>query len=216
MSAGEQITMLGSQKSSTQGYLKPCAPRTETPSSWARVKSLEKIYEIWVAQREQKLLIYLPLNELPWLFHGSIMLQKFMVRFYNINSWRYIRILYGFYSSFSLSADCRKHLKHEENNVMSKRWSVFWSTKRTLFQARQNCPSWYSCQEIREDLLYGRRHVLAYIIWSYAMLLFLKQISSDMAVMLVFMEQYVHYNTKTLNPWWARSIPEVILITTWD
>ena len=51
----------------------------------------------------------------------------------------------------------------------------------------------------REDLLYMRRHLLAYIIFSCEMLLFLKQISSDMAVILVFMGKYVHDNSKTLN-----------------
>lgn len=137
-------TVKASQQSSEQGYLEPHAPKTETSSSWARAKSLEKIYEIWAAQREQKGVISLPPNELPWLFHGSTMLQKFMAKFYNTNSWRYMEILGGVYSNFSHSADCRKHWKY----VMwwAKRQSVFCSAKKTAIQVGQNCPRWDPCQ----------------------------------------------------------------------
>lgn len=50
----------------------------------------------------------------------------------------------------------------------------------------------------REDLLYMMRHFLVYIILNCEMLL-LKQISSDMAVMLVFMGKYDCDKSKTLS-----------------
>jgi len=82
-------------------------PKTETPSSSVRVQSLEKICEICAAQREQEGVISIPLNELPWVFHKSIMLQNFMVKFYNTNSSRYIKILGVFASILVIQLTAR-------------------------------------------------------------------------------------------------------------
>lgn len=54
---------------------------------------------------------------------------------------RYTKSL-DFYSNFCNSADCRKHLKCVENNMMSKDLSVFCSAKTTVIQVGQNWLCW--------------------------------------------------------------------------
>lgn len=71
---------------SAQCYLEAYDPKPQTPSSSANVRYLEKIYNVWADQSEQKGVMAPPLTEFPWLFHGSIMLQKCIAKFYNTNS----------------------------------------------------------------------------------------------------------------------------------
>lgn len=83
---------MASQQFSAQLYLEAHDPKTETPSLWDNVKYMEKICKIWADQSEQKGVMALPLKEFLSLFHGSIMLQKFIAKFYNTNSWIYIKV----------------------------------------------------------------------------------------------------------------------------
>lgn len=99
-------------------------PKPETPPSSANVKYLEKIYNVWADQSEQKGVMALPLNEFPWLFHGSIVIQKIIAKFYNKKLYIKFLDIYngsgGVSSNFSHFAGYWKHWKYVENKVKSR------------------------------------------------------------------------------------------------